>query len=216
MIHTCLTSHIYLNWCFDLSACFDQVWEDSLIADADQKKFPFSPRWTCYRAGIFSVNYKLFTIQAIFLLNHLLRTDGNRYVYKLMHSNQWWFFLAKLYSTSIVIIHSHYIHERRQPPREPLHHSLTFVIGRETDWTEEIQSSLALKHYDYCIKAIINCRIQDLKSIIIKIGIFYRHNAEIKCCITKLIWMLHLLHQYMNHHKRQTHTCISRFFNQDV
>lgn len=40
MIHTCLTSHIYLNWCFDLSACFDQVWEDSLIADADQKKIP--------------------------------------------------------------------------------------------------------------------------------------------------------------------------------
>lgn len=89
MIHTCLTSHIYLNWCFDLSACFDQVWEDSLIADADQKKFSFSPRWTCCRAGIFFVNYKLFTIQAIFLLNHLLRIDGNRYVYKLMHSNQW-------------------------------------------------------------------------------------------------------------------------------
>lgn len=58
------------------------------------------------------------------------------------------------------------------PPREPLHHSLTFVIGRETDWTEEILSSLALKHYDYCIKAIINRRVLDLKSIIIEIGNF--------------------------------------------
>lgn len=115
MIHTCLTSHIYLNWCFDLSACFDQVWEDSLIADADKKKFSFSPRWTCCRAGIFSVNYKLFTIQAIFLLSHLLRIDGNRYVYKLMHSNQWCIFLAKLYSISIVIIRSHCTWETPTP-----------------------------------------------------------------------------------------------------
>lgn len=103
------------------------------------------------------------------------------------------------------------------PPREPLHHSLTFVIGRETDWTEEILSSLALKHYDYCIKAIINRRVLDLKSIIIEIGNFLSAQCGNKMLHYKAdLNVLHLLYISTWNIVWDRLVCISRFFNQDV
>lgn len=164
MIHTCLTSHIYIYWCFDSHACFDQVWRKSLIADVNWNQFPFSPQWTCYRAGIFSVSYKSFMTRAIFLPNHLLKTDGNRYVmkpyYLHVHCNAYRSICSSFCVGNLVFANSF----ECVTPRVPRRHSLTFVIGRATFEQRKFNRHWLLKlviipymSVDFLIRISVRC-----------------------------------------------------------